>query len=494
MSGRRGYQLQVVGSGGASSALDLIDNDLGGCMLDVTAVDATFGNPVPVTEVISSLMTDGGLTTVKSFGNRTAVFNVTITGPDLGAVAAGEAELMAALDGVTALAWVVPWAATSYFDVVACWTEHALDDLEEIQQVRRTFRVSFECLPFARSESPVTVSWTGDATELDTLTSISGGSGWTTVSGSATISGGIRTTTSWRGRKTFALDRFLWFKVASTGSVPTTGLISSVTVNGVAIPGAQIREEFVLLSTRFYTVDVSRWRGQSVAVEFTLANLGATNVTLTELWTRSYPGPAVAVSDTRPKGIGVMSVGGTARTPCTISLTAPSGGAFVYTGPDPVAAIRDRGVAESVYGKFTVSAADGAEVAVGSQLMWFPPGDHRANIGVTDPQPLQLNPNGAWPTQASGQALLGTGIAAGATQFAYPTDAKAAITFFDTAGDKTLISPSPALPQGYHGDAVTHEVHTLHPGRCGFAVMNMYGDPINATITYYPRWKHHAAQ
>lgn len=486
-----GYQLEVVDADG-SGLLELMANVTGAVRFDTLAVDATLGNPVPVTEAIASLMTDGGLATIKSFSNRTALFNVTITAPDPGALADGEAELMTALDAVSALAWHVPFGPSSFFDVVACWSEHAFDDLTEIQQLQRTFRVSFECLPFARSRDAVTFTWTGP-TEVTPLSSMSG---WTVVSGSAAWNAdaggvgvpGILASSDAVLRRTVTVDEYLWFKVAT---VPASVKgITSVTVNGTAIPDAEVREEgdLVTTSTRFYTVPVGAWRGESVTVEFTL--LASTG--LTELWTRSYPGAIAGAGDARPKGVSVIDVVGTARTPCTISFTAPSGGAFVYTGPDPDAAIRNRGVAESVYGKFTVTG-DGAEVSVGGQLMWFPPGDHTTSIGNTVPQPVSFYPNGVWPAAASGAVLSGTNISSG-SQWSYPMDAKAALSFFATTGAKTLISPSPSLPQGYYGDAVTHEQHSLYPGRSGFAVLDVSGYPVTATITYYPRWKHHAAQ
>ena len=489
-----GYQLSLVDSA-AATLLELMENANALYRFDVLGQDATLGNPVPVTEVVSSLMTDGGLTTLKSFNNRTAVFLVTITAPDPGALASGEAELMSALDRVAALEWVSPFAAASYFDVVACWSEHVFDDLTEVRQMQRQFRLSFECLPFARSRDVVTVSWTGPV-ELDPLTSIAGGSGWTTVSGSANIADGIHTSTSWTGRHTFTVDEYLWFKVSRVGATLGERGLTNVKVNGTAIPDAQIRKEAFggNETTQFFTVPVRAWRGQSVTVEFKLTvGSFATDATLAELWTTGYPSPTSDSAATKPRGIGAVDVAGTARTPCTISFTAPAGGAFVYTGPDPAAAIRDDGAPEVVYAKFTVAAGNGAEITVGGQLMWFPPGDHRTNIGLTAPQPLELNPNGVWPTQPTGALDLGASTSS-ESQWSYPADAKAAISFFDTTGAKTLISASPALPQGYHGDAVTHEQHALHPGRSGFAVLDVNGDPITTTVTYYPRWRHHAAQ
>lgn len=484
---RSGYQL-VVGS------TELMENDWGPFRIDTLGANATFGDAVPISEVISSLMVDGDLTTTTRFGNRIAAFDVTITAEDPGMLADGEAALMAELDRINTLTWHVPFGPATVFDVVRSWSEHQSDDLVEVRLCRRTFRLYFECLPHGRSVDPVTINWTGGATELDPLSSFTG---WTTVSGSAAYdanAGGIGVPGILAGgsgavlRKTFTVDSYLWFK---TPSIPASSKgVTSVKINGTTIPDAEVREEGNLVSTatRFYTVPVGAWRGQSVTVEFTLLASKA----LTELWTRSYPGAIVDASDARPKGISVIDVVGTARTPCTISFTAPAGGAFVYTGPNPDAAIRERGAGESVYAKFTVTG-DGAEVNVGGQLMWFPPGDHTTNIGNTVSQPLELSPNGVWPTVASGAPLSGTNISSG-VEWSYPQDPKAAISFFSTTGAKTLISPSPDLPQGYHGDAVTHEQHTLHPSLPGFGVVKTDGDPIATTITFFPRWKHHAAQ
>lgn len=490
-----GYQLSLVDSA-AATLLELMENANALYRFDVLGQDATLGNPVPVAEAISSLMTDGGLTTIRSFGNRVAAFLVTITAPDAGALADGEAVLMAALDRVAALAWHVPFGASSFFDVVACWSEHQFDDLEEVRQVRRTFRVTFECLPFARSADLTTINWTGGHAQ----TLLNTTAGWTVVGGGAIQSVGTGTTayiqkTTTNGSVTLSrsieLDDYLWIK---TG--PGFGhLVQSITINGVAIDDANVRREYFPSNLgEFYTIPTSRWRGQTATVQFTLIEDWTSNrAVIYQLWTLSYPVVTTAATATKPLGIGAIDVTGTARTPCSISFTAPAGGAFVYTAPDPNPAIRDRGAGESVYAKFSISDANGAEVEVDGRLMWFPPGNHTANVGWTDPRPLELYPNGMWPTEATGEANLGPDVLSGASQWAYPLDGRAAISFFDTWGAKKLISPSPSMPQGYHGDAVTHETHSLHPGRCGFAVLDVNGDPVAATVTYYARWKHHAA-
>ena len=490
-----GYQLEMVDADG-SGLLDLMANVTGAVRFDTLAVDATFGNAVPISEVMSSLMTDGGLTTVRSFGNRTAVFLVTVKAQDPGGLADGEAELMAALDRTAALAWHVPFGASSYFDVVACWSELQFDDLDEVMQKRRTFRVTFECLPFARSADLTTFTWTGPGTLLAPMTSTAG---WTVVGGGAitsvagtptylqrTTSGGITL------QRTVTLGEYLWLIV---GEGPSDGAkLASATVGGTSIASAKWHRQYLGGNLAAYIVPTGGWSGQSAVVEVAISNSSSwiDRAALFAFYSVEYPNLGASSLNT-PIGIDVVDVEGTARTPCTISFTAPAGGAFVYTAPDPNAAIRDRGAGESVYAKFSISDANGAEVEVDGRLMWFPPGNHTANVGWTDPRPLELYPNGMWPTEATGEANLGPDVLSGASQWAYPLDGRAAISFFDTSGAKKLISPSPSMPQGYHGDAVTHETHSLHPGRCGFAVLDVNGDPIAATVTYYARWKHHAA-
>lgn len=470
-----GYQLEV-------GALALMENDWGLYRFDTLGANASFGNAVPVSEVISSLMADGDLTTTTRFGNRVATFDVKITAEDAGALAAGEAALMAEVDKVNTLTWHVPFGAPTVFEVVRSWPEHQFDDFAEVKRLQRTYRISFECLPFGRSVASVTKSWTGPA-EVSPLTSMTG---LTVVSGSAAYNsnaGGILVPGILAGgagavlQATVTADEYLWLKTFISGSSLGTVAITNFKINGITV--AAHPELFGASSaTQFYTVPTGQ-HGGSVTFEFTLpASSG-----LLEFWTRGYPGPASAAGDTRPKGIDVIDTIGSARAPAMITFTAPSGGAFVYTAPDPNAAVRDQGAGESVFATFTVTDPDGDVQTVGAQSMWFPPGTHSAWIGSTDPQPLMLNPAGVWPTRASGSSV-----------WAYPVDGKAAITFYDTSGAKTIISPSPQLPQGYHGGAIVHSVHSVHPGRSGFAVLDTSGVPVAATLTYYPHWWSHAGQ
>lgn len=488
-----GYQLGAVAADG-SSLLEFMENDWGLYRFDLLGQDATFGNPVPVTEVISSLMTDGGLTTIKSFGNRTAVFLLTITAPDTAALDDGEAAVMSALDSMSALAWHQPFGAASYFDVVASWSEQVFDDLEEVLRCRRTFRLTFECLPFARSKLSTTINWAGPAVELSPLSSLTG---WTTVSGAAPT---IISNPDGTGSAFFfsggaavmqftppaPLDEYLWIKSGTTAN-PFDGTGRYLQVGGVEVDWDLCRVTTVGSRT-FLIVPTSEWRGQTPVIEMSVL----INSRINEFYATSYPS-LVAANDLAPRGVGAVDVGGTARTQCVISFTAPAGGAFVITGPDPNVLLRDRGAGESVFAHFTVTAP--TETSIGGRLIRHEVGTHSRGIGYTDAQPVVLNPDGIWPQVATGP-LTGTGISAGAVQYAYPNDpyGRTSVTFFATSGDKTLISPGVDLPTGYTGETAHHEHHALYPGRSLFAVLDTNGYPIPATVTYFKRWKHNAAE
>lgn len=484
-----GYQLDADG-------FALCEHDTAVGRVDTLAVEASFGNAVPVVEAMPSLMRDGDLTRTTRDGNRVVTFRHRVTAQTPRMLDELGEALIAAVQSARQLRWQKPAGASSdCYDVLRVQTEKLADEQWDVRERRgvRVYRVSYECLPYVRSDKLETFTWTGGMSELNPLTSMTG---WTTVSGSASyaIGAGLLTSSTWRARRSFVVDSYLWFKVTlQTPDSSGSHAITSVTINGVSIPDSQIRAEAATSAIKFYTVPVHAWRGQTVVLEFTLTPLSASSAALAEIYTRSYPAPVVSSDDVNPRGISVIDIIGTARTPCTISFTAPSGGAFVYTGPDPDDRIRVEGAGEQVFGKFTVTGDDGAEVSIASQLMWYPEGDHTANVGLTPSQLVELNPNGVWPTQRTG-APVTLGDDTAASQFAYPSDPDAAISYFATTGAKTLIAPSPALPQGYHGDAVAYERHHLHPGRSGFAVLNQYGDPINATVSYYPRWKHNAAR
>lgn len=364
------------------------------------------------------------------------------------------------------------------------------------------YPLTIPALPFARALLEQSLAWTDIGTKLDTLSATTG---WSATPGSITVNavdGHGRNSFSVPSgttiTKTFTIDRdFLWVWSAKDSGGTADGQVSAL--SAVSIGGTSVSSTLWSASTSVQSnavnsndvgaqriIDISAWNGETVTVALTFTGGG---VRLYGLWTLDYPAFTQHVSGNdvlRPVGIGVIDVLGSARTGCRLSFTAPAGGAFIYTAPDPTAALRNYGAGEQAFAHVTI-ASGGAEIDVADRLLWLPEGTHSQALGFTDPQPVDLFPNGIWPAAATGTIDPdGNGVSDG-TQYAYPVDRKAAVTFFETPGAKNLISPTPALPEGYVGDAVHHEPHALYPGRCGFAVLDISGNPIATTVTYYPR-------
>lgn len=434
------------------------------------------GSAETLYDVISSLMVDGSLTSSPGSGNRQGLqLSVLTEGSDSGVLA----ELGAALDLEAGKQTneLVFYPGDGYgepcvLDTFAAQSTHDWDQTLEKSGLRR-FVLTIPARPFVRSVDATTLNWTGSPRETDLSTT----TGWTVVGAGAISSAGgqIQKTTMDSDvtlSRSVALDEYLWLK--TPGPVPAgTHLVTSVTVNGVSVPDATIRQEAVS-SQHFYTIPTRAWLGQTATVQFTLSPGSAgTYATLEEFWTTPYPNKTEAGAATRPLGIDVIDVGGTARAPIAlVSFTSPSGGAWLITGPDPNVALRDRGARENLYEKWTVAGGDPVYV----------PGDYARVTQQSQPQPASLNPNGIWPQYATG-----------ANKLAFPSDRGVAVSFFP-AGDVLVVSASPDLPSGFHSTALIYEEHALSAGRSMFAVIAAAtGNPIPATVTFYRHWKHYVA-
>lgn len=153
----------------------------------ITAMDGSdFGNPVPITETIASLLTDGSLVDHTRTDNRTIVLRLQVTAPESAspgvALAKAEAAIMSQSgdrisgDEVPELIWTPPidGAEPSVYDVVFAWPERDSEgwDEGEVLHERRNYVLTLTCLPFARPETSVVVATTaGAATVVDTCDS-----------------------------------------------------------------------------------------------------------------------------------------------------------------------------------------------------------------------------------------------------------------------------------------------------------------------------------
>lgn len=475
--------------------------------LDLTAApfmvefDYDLGNGVTLYDEIESLFRDGTIPSSTSTGNATYTLPILIEREDSQLRSRSAALLAAEADKPFNTLTIHPsdgYGPAMVLETFPAQLTHDWDQRLEEANLRR-FVATGPRLPFARSVESTSFTWNSVGTQLDPLTSTTG---WTTVAG-----GPVSTTTGFDGDPAFALTNgatvrktlgplrdFLWVCVrgSQAPSGPTQWALRSVKFDGTTVFNALTMAAGAFVDTtdhntpvQYFIVPTGAFSGRSVEVTLEITHGGMVTAQLFGLWTVDYPGATYAEDDAvqHPRGIDIVEVGGTARAPADIRFTAPAGGAFVYTAPDPAAALRGRGSPELIFSHFTVASADGVALTRGATTMWFPQGTHSVQIGRTAGQPLALNPDGVYPefsTQAS--------------EYGYPADLLAAVSYFDTSGDKALISADPVLPQGYHDDAVVHENHVLHPGRCGFAVLDENGDAIPTTVTYFKRWKHHAAE
>lgn len=121
----------------------------------VAADDLTWGDAEPIERTIRTLLQDGAVTVADGLNNRTATFLVNVEGPDSQALARGEAALAGELGKPNLLTWSPPdgWGPATVFEVFTSSMDHLADDLREIQQCERVYRVRLVCHPTARAES-----------------------------------------------------------------------------------------------------------------------------------------------------------------------------------------------------------------------------------------------------------------------------------------------------------------------------------------------------
>jgi len=467
----------------------------------------TLGNGVTVYEELESLLRDGTLVSSLRTGNRTLDLSVLIkstTGTqalaDAGVLLDEECNRQNNTVTVYPGDYGEPGAGPALvLDTFESQSNQDPDgDLERAGY--RRFLLTIQALPGVRSEALTTINWTGPGAVARSTTSTSG---WTLRNAgtlSASAAGLTRTTAGnmqLRTVPTEPLRRFLYLRTNSNIGNYTPDVV----IGGVAIPNAQVALLPSAGNADVVLVEVpAQFIGTTPEIDFDVEVASGAAI-LFGFGTTNYPnippgtepggsGIGTGVQVGANFGIDVIDVGGTARTGCTITFTAPAGGAFVYTARNPAESLRDRGLSEIVFAAF-IFATEG-DIIIDGGVMWFPPGTHYTQIGRTTPQPPALHPDGIWPQLGIG--VTSAGETPAGTWYPYPADELAAVSFFNTTGAKTLISSGPEVRDGYQGDAVVFEDHQLHPGGTGFAVLDINGAPIATTITYYKRWKHHPAE
>jgi len=139
----------------------VFDNDIE--LIDAVAADdgywfeaiegISFGQPVPVEVILTSLLRDGSLVSKSGDDNREVAIPFRVCGSDLLALADGEARMSVALGKRTTLEWTPPdgIGPTTVFDVQTSDLDNPpMDDLAELRN-QRTYTLKLTCLPFGRS-------------------------------------------------------------------------------------------------------------------------------------------------------------------------------------------------------------------------------------------------------------------------------------------------------------------------------------------------------
>lgn len=183
-------------SGGIDfGGLDLTGiEDYDGVLFEAMGDGATLGNPQSVDRSVLSSLLDGSFVVTDSHDNREASFQVWIRASDSAALAHGEKMLFDRCSRPVEFGWTPPdgWGARTVFEAFTSHLEHEFDDLKEINQLVRSYRLRIVCYPFGFSEDEVVdvaVPFTG----TPTTTVISDGTsttGWSTNAPAAVSTSG----------------------------------------------------------------------------------------------------------------------------------------------------------------------------------------------------------------------------------------------------------------------------------------------------------------
>jgi hypothetical protein len=149
--------------------LDLVNADGpsdGGFWFQTLAAGFSLGAPQAVKAAVASLLRDGTVSRIVRYDNRTISLTVQILGPDLQALADGEAALSLVVMGAARQRLVVTppdgFGKPTAFEVYNATMEPQPDDLAEVRAgvKSRTFVIAMDCDPFARSATAITQTLT----------------------------------------------------------------------------------------------------------------------------------------------------------------------------------------------------------------------------------------------------------------------------------------------------------------------------------------------
>lgn len=355
-------------------------------------VGTAYGNPVPLTEVVRSYLTDGELIKRTGWGNREDVpVYVRVSAPDGQALALGEAalaqEYMA--DAPAPLRWVPPTlgAWPMAFDVVHVvlerdWKVDLGDSWDHRERFDHTivYKLAFTTLPFTRDwdttiipalevpadpDEPVLIG-------IDSCDSTAGweryaspSTGWNAltgpivVDGSVRVSAGVPSTGSWPWVSSLSLERT---GPVSMDDTPYLQLVVFVADDGTIPLKPNVSVQYSGSGQNVYPVAVQRNGGSahsftmwfSAPSSFNRLRINARFTSTSDAFKYLY---VYDVSRTDRVGIDGTNglqvartavIGGTAPTQAAIRLASNDTGPLVgstalfYTGTSPVVSLRAR--------------------------------------------------------------------------------------------------------------------------------------------------------
>jgi hypothetical protein len=159
----------------AFGAITLADDgawppDANGVKYVVRPTDTSWGNPSPVTVAVLSLLRQGSLVAYDHTDNRDITLRVTVVADDGDRLALGERALQLECEKVNTLTWTPPDGVgqPSVFDIIWSQMQLDFDDTDELN-LQRTYRITMQALPYARTASLITTAAVTPGVAVETV-------------------------------------------------------------------------------------------------------------------------------------------------------------------------------------------------------------------------------------------------------------------------------------------------------------------------------------
>lgn len=318
--------------------LTLTGSDLDGdYWFETLAESATFGDAQPVEVGLTSLLLDGTRKQTSRHDNRTPGFRVMVKSATAVGLAEGEAALwLMAQKAGTFLTWTPPdlFGAPTVLDVETTRMEFLFDDLSE-NRLERTYQLSWDCRPFARSVDVTVQPAVSIDSTLTVVDDCSSATGWRS-DGSVVVSSGSVVTTETNSDQVTGLTR--------DGAISMTGM-SYIVIDWATSSPAGIKpflvpgKEVLRTASPFGGSFVRSWFYQTANVASTGISFfgGPLPIGGTFSITQVAKAPSLPDSDTGGHQQSLtIAPGGSARSQAQLEITTPTNGlgeVTLYSSP-----------------------------------------------------------------------------------------------------------------------------------------------------------------